>query len=265
MLFKRCTITLGLIFYVASIFCSMNATDNSNKNIYENDDDVSQQSTQNFIVIPLGCHCGVAWWMREYNIRLFALPFDWCITPYQALYKTIESDFCHYFKKENLVPSSKAYWSDYLYNFYKNVYHTNVDGSIGAVLDKKFQMIFAHDFPNNMHATINHNYDIQYTKYSRRIKRFFEVINSGKHIYFMRLHDITKKEALALYQLLKTKYPTTPFTLIALGSDSQEFSQDWGLPEIKNIFISEETVNVTSLGTVFWQELVRNLVNESFL
>lgn len=250
----------GLIFYIASTFFSMNYA----SNIYENDTDVSPESTQNFIVIPLGCHCGVAWWMREYNIRFFALPFDWCITPYKALYETIESDFSHYFKKENLVPSAPDYWSDYLTNFYNNVYHSNVDGSVGAVLDKEFQMIFAHDFANNMHATINHNYDIQYTKYSRRINRFFQVINSGKHIYFMRLHDITKKETLELYQLLKSKYPSTPFTLIALGSDPEEFSQDWGIAQIKNIFISQDTVNITSLGTVFWQELVNNLVNGSF-
>lgn len=242
------------LYSVSTILCT---------NMYH-DDSIEYQYPHDFIVIPLGCHCGVAWWMREYNIRVSAFPFDWCITPYRALYEVINNDFADYFNKENLVPSCKQYWRDDLCDFYTKVYHSDVDGSPGAVLDKKIQMIFAHDFPNNLYATINNHYEIQYIKYTRRIKRFFEVIHSGKHIYFIRLHDITKQQTLELYQLLKNKYPTTPFTLIALGSDAQEFSQDWAMPHIKNIFISEETVNITSLGTIFWEQFVENLINESF-
>jgi hypothetical protein len=69
---------------------------------------------------------------------------------------------------------------------------------------------------------------------------------------------------LLLYELLKIRYPTAPFTLIALGADANEFAEDWGMPHIKNIYISEDTVNITALGTVFWQDFVNKLVNGFF-
>lgn len=238
------------------------ASNDSKRNIYQQDD--TDTHAEDFVVIPLGCHCGVAWWMREHNIRTFALPFDWCITPYNALYAVINDEFDSYFKRENLVASSAKYWQNSIYDFYNRMSHGPVDASPGAVLDKQFQMIFSHDFSNNHHATINQQYEEQKAKYTRRVKRFFDAMNSNKHVYLIRLHDITKAQTLELYTVLKGKFPLTSFTLIAMGDDPQEFMQDWHIPHIKNIFISKDTVNQMTLGLVFWKQFTDDLKSGIF-
>jgi hypothetical protein len=228
------------------------------------DDTPDETISQDFIIIPLGCHCGPAWWMRNINLRVFAFPFDWCIVPYKSLYRVIDNNFKDYFNKENLVPSSTPYWSTYLYDFYQRIYHTGVDGSSGAVLDKHFEILFNHDFPNHEPETIATHYDTQYKKYARRIKRFFDELKSGKHIYFLRMHDITKDETLELHHLIKSKFSTTSFTLLAIGSDPQEFSEDWNIPHIKNLYISRDDANEFPPSEIFWQKFLDDLLAGNF-
>jgi hypothetical protein len=229
------------------------------KNIFH-DDVISETTPHDFVIVSLGTHCGVAWWIRIFNIRSFALPFDWCITPYNALYSIIADDFQHYFKEENLVTSQNMYWSNYLKDFYQRIYHSEVDGSIGAVLDKHYQMLFTHDFPNHHPHTIANQYQTHYEKYKRRINRFFKIMHSEQHVYLIRLHDITKEETLALHSLLKSKFPTTSFTLIALGSNAEEFIEDWNIHGIKNRYISDHTSNTPALAEAFWKEFVTDLL-----
>lgn len=192
------------------------------------EDQITIDSQDDFIVISLGWNCDPALNARANNIRFFAAPFDWCMTPYSALYRYISSDFNGFFKRENLIGVASEYNS--------------------WVLDRPSGMIFNHDFPRNDLETINNNYEFQYLKYSRRIKRLYAEINSGKHVYFIRFLGIGKSQTLELYKLLKNKFPRMPFTLIVIGENPSEFGVNWNIPHIKNY-----------LGTPVWKDLCRDI------
>lgn len=200
-----------------------------------NEDSNNDQYNSHFVAISLGHNCHAASFLRTYNIRPFAFPFDWCLTPYQALYNFIENDFKDYYKKENLVPGSMANYSEDQKNFLIKFNYFKISESPTWVLDKASGMIFNHDFSNNQLSTIYQEYEIQYAKYVRRIKRFYEIINSGKHIYFVRYWDINKADAIKLYELLKNKFPFISFTLIVIDNSS-ESKEDWNITGIKNFF-----------------------------
>lgn len=189
-----------------------------------------------FITIGLGSNCHPAGYTRRYRIRSCALPFDWCLTPYSALINFITIDFKNYFKKKHLVPFSNDYFSEPMMDFFNRMNSTTISENYQWVLDKKFGMVYNHDFYSNDFGTINKCYKELYAKYRRRIKRFYEQINSGKYVYFIRFHDITKQQTLELYQLLKSKFPHVPFTLIVIGDDQEIFRESWNIPYIKNFY-----------------------------
>jgi len=207
----------------------------------------------NFIIVSLGCNCITAHHMREFNIRPFALPFDWTLTPYQALYHFIKNEFKDYFKKENLIPSSQPYFPHYLQTFVNKLGYTEMTESPLWVLDKESGMVFIHDFSNNNPATIEIYHEFQHNKYMRRIKRLYDEVNSGKYVYFIRYLDLTKGQALELYQLLKYKFPTTDFTLIVIGDNASEFNNDWHIPHIKNFFVHN----------FCWQKLYSGIIHDT--
>jgi hypothetical protein len=83
---------------------------------------------------------------------------------------------------------------------------------------------------------INYEHKRIQAKYERRIKRFYKEINSGKYIYFMRFHGITKSQSIELFHLLKATFPKVNFTLIVIGNDAQSFERDWQIPHLRNFF-----------------------------
>lgn len=216
-----------------------------------------------FITISLGCSCGVALFTRLHTIRYFASPFDWCITPYPALYNFIKSDFKDFLKKENMVTSARSHFSPYLVNFfheYEYLGYMQESESPFWTLDKEAGMFSIHDFPDNSLESINQYHESVHAKYQRRIKRFYDMIHSGKHVYFIRYLDITKSQACELCQLLNSKFPEISFTLIVIGNKAAEFEQDWGIPQIKNFFIYSEYKGepheaLTWSNNPFWREL----------
>lgn len=206
---------------------------------------------KDFITISLGYNCNPAIFTRQYGVRTYAFPFDWCFTPYRSLCRIIDTNFKDFFKKENLVPSLKKYFSTYMQEFFNSVGHTEVSENYTWVLDKECEMVFNHDFIPNSFTEINKSYIYNYNKYMRRVKRFYYEINSGKHVYFIRYRDITKQEASKLCQLLKDKFPNTNFTLIVIGVDPTEFAEDWHVAHIKNLYLNNDD---------FWQKLCKDIV-----
>ena len=57
----------------------------------------------NYEVIPLGINCAIANYLRLYNLRKHALPFDWIVTPIQSAIKLIDNDFDDFLCRDNLV------------------------------------------------------------------------------------------------------------------------------------------------------------------
>lgn len=210
-------------------------------------------TNHNFITIPLGSNCQPADFMRAFNIRFFAAPFDWCITPFESVYKAIKSDFKNFLKKENLTP---FFWG-------------GDNPTPNGILDKESGIFYNHDFPNYTFDSINQFYKSVYSKHYRRIKRFYDQINTGKHVYFIRYLDTTKPQACALLEVLKQKFPNTSFTLIVIGNNEEEFDQDWEIQHIKNFYIyceHVEGVNYTGLeNNPFWKKLCSDIRSGALL
>jgi len=216
-------------------------------------EEINVNKEYDFITISLGCNCHVGTYTRDNNIRAFAFPFDWSVTPFQALYHFIENDFKDFFKRENLIASSKQFFTTYTQSVVDRLRYNSFIENNPWVIDKQSGMFFNHDFSDNDANTINKYFQINHLKYTRRIKRFYTAINSGKHIYFIRFHDIDKPQSLGLYLLLKYKFPTTPFTLIVIGDKANEFNEDWNIPYIKNYYTKPDYAP-------FWQKLCQDIV-----
>jgi len=93
--------------------------------------------------------------------------FDWTGSPMWSICKLIEEDFADLNTKEFFV--------------YKN-HFTGKEESY--MTNTKYNIIFAHDYQNTM--TDDHHKDIK-EKYDRRIKRFKDLLLSGKEILFIRV------------------------------------------------------------------------------
>lgn len=244
---KRLIITLLLI----SIF--------SNKaDIF--DEEITQQDVrQNFIVISLGGDCSPSFHARRHGIRTAAYPFDWCLTPYVAVIDCINQSFAHFFQKENLIPSARSFYREELIALIqaKNYdIYIEKNTTPSWILDKKLGIIFNHDFTNRQPETIATEYQANYEKYQRRINRFYQAINSEKHIYFIRHQCITKTESIQLYQHLKSAFPSTIFTLIVIADDPV-FKDDWHIEGIKNFYNSDN--GITSQIDPFWENLCKQI------
>uniref|UniRef100_A0A6C0BAR5 Uncharacterized protein n=1 Tax=viral metagenome TaxID=1070528 RepID=A0A6C0BAR5_9ZZZZ len=93
--------------------------------------------------------------------------FDWTGSPMWSICKLIEEDFADLNTKEFFV--------------YKN-HFTGKEESY--ITNTKYNIIFAHDYHNTM--TDTHHKEIK-EKYDRRIKRFKDLLLSGKEILFIRV------------------------------------------------------------------------------
>lgn len=225
------------------------------RDVFNEEESAVTINGKKIITISLGCMCDPAWYTRKYNIRSFAFPFDWCLTPYPALYEFIKTDFAEYFKIENLIPSSQAYFTQELQNFFNKMNCITISENPRWVLDKQYGMVYNHDFPSNSLAIIHEKYQEQYTKYMRRVTRFFSEINSNKHVYFIRFYDISKLQTYELLELLKIKFPKTNFTLIVIGEDPSKFSHDWKIPQVKNYYFDGDHTGS------FWQKLCNDIAS----
>ena len=223
-----------------------------------NEETIVGSEKNNFITISLGCNCQPASETRKNNIRSFAFPFDWCISPYQAVYNFIENNFKDYLKKENLVPSSRLYFNQYLQDLVAKEQYIAISEHPLWVLDKETGMIYNHDFPNNTWATINTYHQTQFLKYQRRINRFYEAMRSQKRIYFIRYHDIDKAKSIKLYQLLKDKFPLAKLTLIAIEDTHEQPYEHWNIPHIKNYYQQESS-------DTFWQKISHDIKTGALL
>jgi len=222
-------------------------------------------------VVSLGSNCRGAFFARYYKIRSFALPFDWCLTPYRSLYSLIQHDFKSFFDKEFLVPARQCH-DAYILKFLKEmgVYAAATQYSSEWVFNSVSGMLFNHDFSTNTPTVIQKQYASNHAKYMRRIERFYKVMNAGKHIYLIRYLDITKSEACEFCDLIKRKFPHADFTLIVVGSDVEQFGGDWQIPHIKNFAVDPKTLRLygdeqATLAVVGapWANIYTMIMNES--
>lgn len=168
-----------------------------------------------FIVVSLGENCFPALQFREHNIRIRSFPFDWDITPFNALYNILSNDFDGFINLENLAINVKE----------NTVYNT------------KYRLKFNHDF--DIHDWIDKQPGLQpknnesYTKYQRvlsyyhrRISRFYAIFDLEVPIYLFR-RVITSAQAKRLNNLLRSKFPRSNFTLVCIQDEKWEAPSAW--------------------------------------
>lgn len=186
-------------------------------------------------IISLGQSCTVAGALRDNGLRIQAYPFDWTVSPFNALYDSLAEDFQHFLQEDSLsIRVSDRYGILDYYGFH-----------------------FVHDFPANQpndkfaeligenHVTggiIVDNWK-EYLpavkeKYWRRIARLQESCLGQERVYFIRHSDTTRTQAIALRDLIIKKYPVLDFVLIILGR-SQEIRPQWNLDRIYNFYLNE--------------------------
>ena len=111
-------------------------------------------------VISLGFFCNVAMQMEWVGIRDCSSPFDWIISDFNGVIALIENHFCDFLDIDNLQV---------------------IDWERNIVRDKKYMVDFYHDF--KMNISLESQLYLIKEKYFRRIKRFYDNIDSAKCLF----------------------------------------------------------------------------------
>ena len=142
-------------------------------------------------------------------------PFDLCITPFESLYKCIETDFQYFFDDLRLIPGACAHGrsNDDLQNKHNITNHYNI--------------IFNHEGSTHSHLFnngknddlfyIRNNFEKFKERYSSRINNFRNYIREYDNITFIiKRNDETDNtyNLTALNNLMKEKYSNKNINII---------------------------------------------------
>lgn len=164
------------------------------------------------IAISLGAPCQVAEQLRKRGLRTFAGPFDWTVLEsVDCLIKAIDCGFKDYFHMDNLENRGRH---DHTW----------------LIFDKEYQCMSVHDFPLVEEDHIFDVYPEFMEKMNRRIKRFYERIESSSCTLFVRMHasyEDTKRLSECLRKLTNNRY----CLIVVNETESYDFiEEDWDIP-----------------------------------
>ena len=167
------------------------------------------------MIIPIGVDCGVADFLKRYNLRHVSSPFDWVVT-YNGVSACIDDGFKHF------IPIS----TDRI---------------------NKYNIYFHHDFAPETYAADK-------VKYNRRIERFKSMLESSteEHIFIRKGHaphhhgehsgkytviksDI--EDVADLDRILAIKYPSLKYKIILTVVCGKCYDPS-------NIYISSDRVKI---------------------
>ncbi|MBN1363684.1 MAG: hypothetical protein JW976_02655 [Syntrophaceae bacterium] len=159
-------------------------------------------------IISLGCNCELTLNIRAYFGIEYAYPFDWWITPFQALWKLLENRFHDLFNINNL----------------------EVSPDLLTVRDKYYNLLYHHDFKRTDDDKIIADDIVQQLplvkqKYEMLIGRFFNDPQNKKVLFIRNRdgniphldHDTTPMDEntfVQLYDLLEKLFPNSAISLL---------------------------------------------------
>lgn len=208
--------------------------------IYRDVDDFSEP-----LVISLGFNCSVGNALSKFNLRTFALPFDWMRSSLIGMGSCIENDFADFLNPEYL-----SYRENHIFN-------------------SKYVLAFMHDFTtvrgndgiDRIKLSWMEELEDQTSKHARRIERFYRAINSGHTVFFFRMASLgywgddrtphNRQNIQNLRDILTKKFPGVNFVLVAVGFEA-DYRHDWCMPMVKNFYLSDEH-SVDQWGNIFRQ------------
>lgn len=202
-----------------------------------------KEEKDKFLCISLGFNCVTALKLETYGLRTRSFPFDWNITPLFALCDLIDNHFEDFLNPQCLV---RRYDIPLLSNF---------------ILNQKYNLALAHDFPLLEGNITVHNYidfleDVD-KKYQRRIKRFYNVCNMAEKVYFFRLRfeywpldnePQDRVNVMRLRDVLLRQFPDENWTLVVIGT-SDDYKNDWNMFRVVNCYITDG--NDAEWGEIF--------------
>jgi hypothetical protein len=170
------------------------------------------------IYISIGCQCSPRVYIKNklhlskkkgYN----SCPFDLCITPYQALYDCLKTDFQYFFEDLHLTPAGNAPGN------------RNHCGKGLEDIRNKYDMIFNHESPTHSHLFRDgKNDDMFYVRndflefkkrYTKRIDNFRKYIEENEEIILLHsLHKIfcVAGDVNVICDILRERYPNKKFS-----------------------------------------------------
>lgn len=187
------------------------------------------QAEEKFIIISIGEDCLVTSALETHGLRRASSPFEFCITPCEALYKCLGDDF-----KDYVNP-------DFFTLYFDKQSPVN-----------KYGIVLAHNFPlvslgQNKKGEEIHALDPEWRKrlpavqekYQRRTNRFRSACTSGKKVYFVRYGNINSQWARKISDLLHAQYPDLDFDLICILNHSSPLDVErWNIPRVKNYYVN---------------------------
>lgn len=192
------------------------------------DKDTSLKQNSYEMVCSLGERCMTAHQMRLNKLRSESNPFDWLITTnINAVVNTILDGWKHFFQKENLIIE------------YKNGDHLKVT-------DLTTGFISLHDFNSNIPFDEEYNKFID--KYTQRINRFMNLIQSKNSILFVR-NNVNNNDIDTLLRLTQLNPKAKIDFLIVNTTDTRNVKQ---LPSSKSNVAIYEISNQPDLSYDFW-------------
>lgn len=153
--------------------------------------------------ISLGSTCSIAWQKQKYNIKKETFPFDWLrVDSLDHINQALADRFTNFFSFTQIGESTKftLFEDDFIESSGKCM-----------IMKNQYGMKFYHDFTDN-------NLEQVKAKYTRRIERFYNLINSNQPICFIRdeLKKIDMEEVNRFIYLIKQINPQCQFTLIII-------------------------------------------------
>ena len=119
-------------------------------------------------IIPIGGDCSVALLLKELELRESSYPFDWVTCSFNTAISLIDNNFSNFIDIEHLIRDKRI--------THQHVYHSDI-----------YNLGFFHDF-NQMEELSEQEQAIK-EKYNRRIKRFYESLESGTTLIRLLTND----------------------------------------------------------------------------
>jgi Putative papain-like cysteine peptidase (DUF1796) len=183
-------------------------------------------------VISLGGNCEPAIQLRKNHMRMMGYPFDWMFTTsVQGLIEFIQNKGAGFLDHDQLALST--------------------EGGHHAVTDLRYGFTLIHDFTS--FDNFQNDYLIVKEKYDRRIKRFFELLESNKEVLFIRL-QIPCDQCTLLDHVIHTQYPNLSYEILALNHAEEA---DWGLERVKNVYLKNTPYFwASNEGDISWKKIL---------
>lgn len=188
-------------------------------------------------IISLGSDCQPAHYIRTLSKQTEAYPFDWLITPVEALTKLIE-----YGPESMFYDASK----------FEDLHEKRPNNA--SIKHKELGVVFFHDFPPQQ--ALGAFPQVQ-SKYRHLASRWHQALSGSKlNVLFIR-HYASKDQAMAIQQALRKQYQVLPFDILAVN-EGADHAGDWGLTGIinKNIEATDKDWHGDVAG---WTDIFKQL------